>query len=381
MLDSNSDTDDCPFDMSSVAESLKSAREAMGWSCRTAVQKLPNDCSISHTTLTKYERGAAPPNTRVLAGLCLIYEIKMESLFKRGTYLKGIRYRNLKSRVKKSELTRYEAQSTKWLNAYVAAERHFGSRLSASISFDIDPLESPAAQAASLRHELGISDDQPIASVVEILEALGVRVIEVDTESAIDGLSAQFGEDYAVVLKPSVSNDRARMNAGHELGHVVRGDCVEGEEETKDSHAAAFEFSSHFLLTSKMLQKAFERKSMVRLVDFKERFGISLAAMVFRAEQEGLITTPMAKRLWTEFAKRGWRKHEPGSVRADRAVRFESLLDSALVESNYTMESLSDLLCVRKDELRDRFSIAMGAEEIEEEGGNSETEFTLKLRR
>ena len=61
-----------------------------------------------------------------------------------------------------------------------------------------------------------------------------------------------------------------------------------------------------------------------------------------------------------EFGKRGWRKHEPGRIRADRANRFETLLDGAIVEREYTLGTLAEVAGVREDELRHRLALAMG---------------------
>ena len=54
------------------------------------------------------------------------------------------------------------------------------------------------------------------------------------------------------------------------------------------SERRGFDFASHFLLPNNQLKRRFFGKSMVRLVQFKESFGISLAAMVYRARQTGV---------------------------------------------------------------------------------------------
>ena len=116
-------------------------------------------------------------------------------------------------------------------------------------------------------------------------------------------------------------------------------------EETADKTAEqrAFEFASHLLLPNSQLKRAFEGQSMVRLLQFKERFGISLAAMVYRAEKLGFVPKSTAKMLWIEFARRGWKTNEPGSVRPDRATRFEQLIDEALVNRKLSLKELADL--------------------------------------
>lgn len=99
---------------------------------------------------------------------------------------------------------------------------------------------------------------------------------------------------------------------------------------------------------------------MVRLVGFKERYGISLAAMIYRAERESIIPNNLAKKLWVEFSKRGWRRDEPGTVRPDRATRFEQLLDGAVVRGDITWREASEITGVRVDELKQRVQAALG---------------------
>jgi Zn-dependent peptidase ImmA (M78 family) len=108
------------------------------------------------------------------------------------------------------------------------------------------------------------------------------------------------------------------------------------------------------------LKDAFDGQSMIRLLKFKERYGISLAAMVYRAEKQRVITKRMAKKLWMEFAKRGWKTTEPGDVRPDRATRFEELIDSAIADGRLTVRDAANIAAVRPEELRERIELASG---------------------
>ncbi|KKL96198.1 hypothetical protein LCGC14_1846910, partial [marine sediment metagenome] len=218
------------------------------------------------------------------------------------------------------------------------------------------------AQAAQqLRRDLRLGDHEPIQSVVDVLEKAGIRVMELRTRLAVDAMAGQLGDEDVVVLKPDVPGDRTRLNAAHELGHVVFRDCAElragdaGEQERR-----AFEFASHFLLTRRMLKEAFQGRSMVRLVQFKERYGISLAAMVYRAQAEAVLPKSLAKRLWIEFSRRGWRSREPGQVAEERATRFEQIIDAAILSGRLSWHQAAAVTGMREDELRDRVEEALG---------------------
>jgi Zn-dependent peptidase ImmA (M78 family) len=208
--------------------------------------------------------------------------------------------------------------------------------------------------------------------VVEVLEYFGIRVLENRTDLKVDGFAAKYGDGPVVVLNPNVSNDRARLNAAHELAHVLLGHC-DTPEETKEGEQKSFEFASHFLLPNRQLKRAFEGKSVVRMVQFKERFGISLAAMLYRGERLGFLTKPEAKHLWVEFARRGWRTAEPGTVRPDRATRFEQFIDEALLSGQWSMREIADLCGVRPEAVRERLNDAIGVRDVhpDHDGGEN----------
>jgi len=353
---------------------LKSARAATGLSTRAVADKLRVVAPVSHATLANYERDATRPPIDVMTALAALYERPLNWFLGDGATLSGVHYRNLKSKVGVRDKHRFEAECQRWLDAYAAIERHVGDELKAELEFAVNPDESPADAARRLRGELNLDKDDRLPSVVDLLERLGVRVMETETELAIDGLAAMMDDEHVVVLNADVANDRARMNAAHEAGHVIRGDCAGDGEESKEQEKAAFEFASHLILTSEMLAEAFKRKSVVDLVRFKERFGISLAAMVYRAKEEDLIRESEARQLWIEFAKRGWRAQEPGRVWADRATRFEALIDSALVAGRSTLANMAEVAGVREDELRRRLALATGADNYDAEQEESPAE-------
>jgi Zn-dependent peptidase ImmA (M78 family)/transcriptional regulator with XRE-family HTH domain len=347
----------------SLAEKLSTARALTGMSTRTVAEKLKKRFPISHATIANYESGRSVPPMDVLAALADLYERPLTWFLERGRSLSGVRYRNLKSRVRINDLHRFEADVQRWVDAYVAIEARLKQPLKRTIiDFESKPDTEASDLARQVRHRLKLDEVDPIPSVVEVLEKFGIRVLENPTELRIDGLAAKYDGEYIVVLNPTVSNDRGRLNAAHELAHVLLGDC-DKEGESKESEQRAFDFGSHLLLPNSQLKRAFEGRSMVRLVQFKERYGISLAAMVYRAEKLGFIPKSTAKTLWIEFARRGWKTNEPGRVRPDRATRFEQMIDEVLASGRMSLKEVADLCGVRPEAIRERLNLAMGISE------------------
>lgn len=339
---------------------LKQAREASGMSTRIAVTLLPKNLIISHVTLTNYESGKHQAPLDILAALANLYQRPINWFLEKSLTLTGIHYRNKKSKIGVHELAQFEAVAQQWLDAYRRLDEELNSMRRKRI-FEIATDKTGAEAATIVRENLKLKDRDPITSVVEVMEKAGIRVMEMTTKLDIDAMTARLGEEDVVVLNSNVPNDRSRMNAAHELGHVLFRDYA---NLTPSNHELlekrAFAFASHFLLTKRMLMSAFSSKSMVRLVQFKERFGISLAAMIYRAQVEGILSEHYAKWLWIEFSKRGWRREEPGHVKKDRATRFEQILESAIHKKNLTWLQAAKITGIREDQLRQRVSQAIG---------------------
>lgn len=345
-----------------LALKLKQARMATGQSTRKVCERLSRRVKISHATLANYEAGRSQPTMDVLSALAAIYQRPLNWFLTESLTLKNIRYRNRKSRVRQSDLARYESHTIKWLQAYKSLEETLNKPLDGDmVGFKFEADEEGAEAAKRLREVLGLKPGDQIESVADLLEHFGIRAIELPTDLAIDGLAAFAGDEYVVALNSTVSSDRARLNAAHELGHVLAGDC---DTDDIDNHGPnedrAFDFASHLLLTDEMLYMAVKERSMVRLVQFKERFGISVGAMIYRATQAEMIPESLAKRIWIEINRRGWKQNEPGYVAEDRSVRFERLLDAALLSERLTLEQAAELTGVRADELRERHEWALG---------------------
>lgn len=363
---------------SELGSKLKQAREAIGVSTRHVVTLLPKSLAVSHVTLANYEGGKHQAPLDILAAFADIYQRPINWFLEKGPILTGVHYRNKKSKIGVRELARFEAVAHQWLEAYRRLEEELRSPRRKQ-NFNLGANMTGAEAASVVREYLKLEDD-PVTSVVDVMERAGIRVMELPITLAIDAMAARLGEEDVVVLNTNVPNDRSRLNAAHELGHVLFNDCDNIKQANHESQEKrAFEFASHFLLTKRMLRYAFQGLSMVRLVKFKERFGISLAAMIYRAEAEKILHGHLAKQLWIEFSKRGWRRKEPGYVREDRATRFEQLLDSAIHNEKLTWPQVVKLTGIREDELRNRLNMAMGVFEPicspTEEGDNRPLRF------
>ncbi len=344
-----------------IGERLRIAREGLGLSTRGAAELLASKgISVSHGTLANYERGLTHPPEEVFVSLARIYNRSVEWLRGTGHVLEGIRYRALKA-VTVRDKTLYSNEAAAWLDLYLYLESLLGQSLVASRRvLRVDRSITGELLAAEVRRLYNLRN-HPVPSVIRLLEDFGVRVAQVHTDVRIDAFAARFGGTCVVVLNAGLSADRMRLTSLHELAHHLYADCLSGASLSHDEiEKRAFEFASHVLIPSSVLKEAFGHKSMVRLVEYKELYGISLAAMVYRGRRERLITQRQYEKIWQQFSKLGFRKDEPGDVAPDRPIRLEALMDCAVANRKTSFAEIARRLGTDENAVRQRVVAAMG---------------------
>ena len=159
------------------------------------------------------------------------------------------------------------------------------------------------------------------------------------------------------MVNPEIANERVRLNTAHELAHLLYSDSKERLGWSDDEvEKRAYLFASSILLPESQLREAFKDKSFLKLIQYKERFGVSLVAMIYMAEKTGIINSTTSRRLWSEVARRGWRQREPGYVWRDRAINFEMLLESAIETKTISWLDAERITGVRESDLRRRLA-------------------------
>lgn len=340
---------------------LNEARKAAGLSTRGLAEKLKSaGHAVSHVSISKYERDEFSPTPDTLKAIADILGRTPEWFESSTPLLAGVRFRAIKT-LSQTTKDQFAAGAAPWLRLYIHVSQLLESLPQTGHQIQTNPSESSQDLAKQVRQVYTL-EEYPVPSVVQLLEDAGALVIGHDGPAGIDAFTAHFGSYRVVVVNRSLPPDRMRLTLSHELGHILRNDCDHDRvDDVSDGEGHAFEFASHFLMPSTVLAKAFEGRSMVQLVKYKEQYGISLAAMIYRATQEGLIPRSMAQRLWREFSRLGWRRHEPGNVAADYPVRMESLVDSALRQKRATLNELAIASALTPGIIKDRVNDAMGA--------------------
>ncbi|OUS08859.1 hypothetical protein A9Q96_00510 [Rhodobacterales bacterium 52_120_T64] len=160
----------------------------------------------------------------------------------------------------------------------------------------------------------------PIPDVLLVLENAGIVVVKEEIGTVkMDGLSnwsSADGRPYILIASDKQTCVRSRMDAAHELGHLVlhhslNQSALNNSSDFKEIERQAFEFAGAFLLPAESFATEVWSPSLGTFVALKERWKVSIAAMIMRCAKLDMVTEEGARRLWKHYSSRGWRKSEP----------------------------------------------------------------------
>jgi Zn-dependent peptidase ImmA (M78 family) len=347
-----------------IGSRLKLAREAAGWSLRELESEI--DCLVTAQAIGKYERDEMMPSSKVLLKLASALsvtpeyllsenEIKLEEVDFRRAPVEGAKDgRSMDARVL-DEVDRYLA-----LEAAVPGETIIWHRPSAS-EFILSCVEDAehAANRLRMNWRLGI---EPIASVTELLEGQGIKVISIPLPTHVSGSKAfarqSHGEPIPMIVVNSQHNgERQRFTLAHELGHLVidwKGASAKEHEKAADWFAGAF------LVCKDMVERVIGRSrtaiTLGELIAVKRVFKVSLAALAMRLKQLGIITKSTFGQVWAILTRNGWTVPgavEPEPIVAEHPSRAKRLALRALAEGAISESKAAELLSIRRRELNE----------------------------
>ncbi|HEY4090931.1 MAG TPA: XRE family transcriptional regulator [Luteibacter sp.] len=194
--------------------------------------------------------------------------------------------------------------------------------------------------ATRTRRSLGLGDG-PISDVSLLVENQAVLLLRASLEDGMDGLSAWYGDRAAIVVSNKATYARDRANVAHELGHLVLHRELDhhGEldmETFKVVESQAWRFAGAFLLPAKSFLGEVYSVSLDALVSLKKKWGVSVAAMIRRLRDLGLVDEAQSRYLNIQLRQRGWQRVEPGDDREREDSRLFRKTAHVLAEDGGT---------------------------------------------
>lgn len=305
--------------LSARPEMLATVRAAKGWTQRD----LAEYAKLTQSYISQVESGnqemTGATLTRVAQVLDCPESLLASPMPESGSEITCLHHRRRSSTMTASNRKRVEALA------------HLTRITVAGLLDDIElrpqlPLTRPTAALADdvvsaarqLRTTWGIPAG-PISNVTKLIEAAGIIVVKRDLNTAgQDAVSSWPAGDRSVpiiMIRSDVPADRWRFTLAHELGHLVmHAYADEGQEEQANL------FASEFLAPAADIYPELanlQTGDMPRLLTLKQRWGLSVAALIRRAYTLEIISDRQYREFNIRLNRLNWRKVEPGVLPAE----------------------------------------------------------------
>jgi Zn-dependent peptidase ImmA (M78 family)/transcriptional regulator with XRE-family HTH domain len=184
--------------------------------------------------------------------------------------------------------------------------------------------------AQKLRDDWGLGSG-PIFHLAAIAEANGIIIVKEPVQCPdMDAVSRwQGGRPFILCSADRNSLPRENFDLAHEIGHLLLHHGVEVTPETLSKlERQANYFAGAFLLPRETFSREVVSTSVYYFLKLKERWRVSVAAMIYRCKELAILSKSQVEYLWRQLSAKGMRKEEP----LDKAFLAEkpSVLSAAL---------------------------------------------------
>ena len=282
-------------------ERLKQARLAR----HMTQQALANACGVSRMAICYYENGKNFPGSDVLLKLARALCLPVNYFFRTITVRLGVPAYRKHCGLSDSALREIECKAKDQVERYLEAETLFPDNLTPrlvvpdAVRETVASLDEVEARADALRSYWGLAH-YPIDNLTELLEEHGIRVIYEDVDGGFDGCAYPDGDCPVIVVNGSQFGDRLRFNLAHELGHLLI-NCPTGSSD-EYVEKVAHRFAGAFLSPAQAVRRELgDRRVAItlrELHDLKHKYGMSMAAWIYRAGDLKIINSSTRSKLF-----------------------------------------------------------------------------------
>ena len=220
-------------------------------------------------------------------------------------------------------------------------------------SADIPTLTGYAPESAAevVRARWGLGE-RPIANMLHLLEAHGVRVYSLTTENnELDAYSLFWHGRPFIFLSTTKSGERGRFDAAHELGHLV----LHGEYQVLDRPGAEQEanrFAAAFLMPcSSVLAQGLRDATTARILQAKLTWKVAAMALTHRLYELDLLTDWGYRTICVQLSRLGYRRSEPDGIRRESSQLLSKVF-RAVRDDGETPTTIAAAIGITSDELQ-----------------------------
>lgn len=351
-----------------LPDRIRSARELRGLTQRQVIEKAGG--ALSAPSLSQIESGKLRPSQATVALLAetlevppAFFSVQWPDGDRPSTFFRHLRSTSVRDRRRATAQALLLSDFVAALGQLVRLPDIEVPSVPAARGSSRDEIEEAAARVRQA-WELG---HRPVAHVVRELERHGVVIARISLgHTAVDAFSTRVGPRPLVLLTDDKADNyvRSRFDAAHELGHLV---MHENEEPgTREVERQAQDFASSFLLPEVVareeLPTRLDATGWSRLAEMKRTWGISMAALLYRARSLRMISADAHQSAMRYMSARGWRRLEPGDREMgtpEAPLLLERSVARAALEAGLDLEQLITSACLPVPDLLDLLEAAV----------------------
>lgn len=208
----------------------------------------------------------------------------------------------------------------------------------------LDPEESQGGVkeiAQKMRVHLRIAPG-PIRDLTAILEEAGAIIVPVDFGTRkIDACSEWVGGHPVIFINKFVPASRLRFTLSHELGHICMHKFI-----TEECEQQADQFAAEFTLPEKEIKSELVPVNLDRLARLKLKWKSSMAAILYRAADLGVISERNSRYHWMLMRRYGFHEVEPHEdmMTVEKPTALRELVDVFKSSLKLTRQELIEVL-------------------------------------
>jgi Zn-dependent peptidase ImmA (M78 family)/transcriptional regulator with XRE-family HTH domain len=193
--------------------------------------------------------------------------------------------------------------------------------------------------------------DGPMPDLLLEMENNGIVVsrINVGAEKldAFSQWSSVYGIPFVILGRDKSSASRQRFDAAHELAHLILHVKVDPKRlniaaDYKIMEDQAHCFAGALLLPAQQFADDLWSPTLDGMLALKERWKVSVAAMIKRCVALEMISEESERRLWINYNRRGWRKSEPfdGKIEKERPRVLRRSINQLLSDGEQSVSQI-----------------------------------------
>jgi Zn-dependent peptidase ImmA (M78 family)/DNA-binding XRE family transcriptional regulator len=223
--------------------------------------------------------------------------------------------------------------------------------------FDLDEFDGEPAEAARVLRAAWRVPSGPITNMIGLLEAVGVVVVArslfTQAQDAVSTWPWDGGRPPIMLVNLGLPADRQRFTTCHELGHLVLHSLPNDDQEKQ-----ADKFAAEFLAPAEEIAPqlaGLSTRDFPRLIQLKVQWGISVAALIRRANDLELISERQYRQFQIRLGQLGWRQVEPGGLPPETPKTLTRVMEVHLSEHGYTHDDLAKAAGMLPEHFRTHF--------------------------